>query len=358
MRLSIALTAAFTAFVSAQTPPNLTALLSAQPQLSSLVQLLNLVPNITTALASSSNVTLFAPSNQALAAILSGGVSLEQLIQQQRLIEALLKYHVVKGVVRSTAIRETAAFAPTLLDFSTPIQGGGAVGSNVTGGQVISAQLRNGEVILTTGLRATAKVIQADLAFNNGVVHVIDNLLTIPPSISATVVAGNFTGIGAAATRANLISTLDNTRDLTVFVPNNAAFQAIAATAANLTVAQLSSVLTYHVIPGTVAYSTTLKSGSVRTLNGQSLNIRVESNGTVFVNQARVTAADILVANGVLHVIDSVLLPSTNTSSPSGRPSSATSSAPAQVTTNAASGLKVGVMEMAILVGGVVGLGF
>lgn len=354
MRLSTVLSASFTALVSAQTPPNLTALLSSQPQLSGLVQLLGLVPNVTSALVSARNVTIFAPSNQALAAIASAGVP------DSRVVEALLRYHVVKGVVRSSAITQTAAFAPTLLDYSTPLQGGGVVGSNVTGGQVISAQVQNGSVILTTGLKATSKVVQADLAFTNGVVHVIDALLTIPRPISETVVAGNFSSLATAATRANLIPTLDNTRDLTVFVPNNAAFQAIASVAANLTVAELTAVLGYHVIAGTVAYSTTLKSGAVRTLNGQNVNIRVETNGTVFVNQARVITADILVANGVAHVIDSVLIPSASTPTTTRPTSGATSTTrgPAQVTTNAAvGGLKVGVMEMAVLVGGVVGLG-
>ena len=157
MRLSVTLAATFTAFVSAQTPPNLTALLSSQPQLSSLVQLLSLAPNVTNALISRPNTTIFAPSNQALASILSGVGSLPD----QRLIEAVLRYHVVKSVVRSSAIKETPAFAPTLLDYSTTLQDGSATGSNVTGGQVISAQLKNGEVILTTGLKSTAKVIQA-----------------------------------------------------------------------------------------------------------------------------------------------------------------------------------------------------
>ena len=122
------------------------------------MQLLNLLPNVTSALAARPNSTLFAPSNSALAAILSGGTS---AFQDPRLIEAVLRYHVVKGVVRSSAITQNAAFVPTLLDYSTPVQGGGVIGSNVTGGQVIQAQVVGRDVVLTTGLKSTAKVVTA-----------------------------------------------------------------------------------------------------------------------------------------------------------------------------------------------------
>lgn len=244
---------------------------------------------------------------------------------------------------------------------------------------------------MTTGLKSTAKVVQADLTYNNGVVHIIDSLLTIPQLVSETAIAGNFSALAGAAISTNLITALDTTPDLTIFVPNNAAFQQIEPTLRTLNLSQIASALTYHVIPGTVAYSTLLKAGSIRTLNGASVYVRVESNGAVFVNQARVINADVLVANGVIHVIDSVLLPGVNVTSParpaapvpfiSGLPTptmvqsellqstsvviegtptgsaSSTRSAPAQATTNAAvGGLRVGAMEMAVLVGGVVGL--
>jgi hypothetical protein len=105
---------------------------------------------------------------------------------------------------------------------------------------------------------------------------VIDGLLTIPPNVS------------------------------TVFAPNNAAFQDISSAVSNLTSEEAAAILQYHVINGTVAYSSTLANGNVPTLDGGSVVITI-IEGEVFVNCARVITADILLANGVLHVLDSVL---------------------------------------------------
>lgn len=106
----------------------------------------------------------------------------------------------------------------------------------------------------------------------------------------------------------DLLTTLDAAPDITIFAPSNAAFEAIGSAAGGLSVSQLTSILEYHVINGTIAYSSSLGNGSVETLGGSSLNITVE-DGAVFINAARVINADILISGGVLHVIDSVLNP-------------------------------------------------
>lgn len=93
---------------------------------------------------------------------------------------------------------------------------------------------------------------------------------------------------------------------MTIFAPNNAAFQDISSALANLTAEEAASILQYHVINGTVAYSSTLSNGSVPTLGGGNVTITI-ADGEVFVNRARVIVADVLLANGVLHVLDSVL---------------------------------------------------
>jgi uncharacterized surface protein with fasciclin (FAS1) repeats len=131
----------------------------------------------------------------------------------------------------------------------------------------------------------------------------------IPQSVSDTLIAGNFTALAGAATELDLVDTLNELTEVTIFVPNNEAFQKIAATTSNLLPADLVGILQYHVIHGIVGYSTVLSNTSIPSLNVQDLQITVTDDGAVFVNSARVVNADLLVENGVLHVIDEVLNP-------------------------------------------------
>lgn len=134
-------------------------------------------------------------------------------------------------------------------------------------------------------------------------IHIIDHVLTIPQSDSATAVAANLTSLAGALTQASLVNTVNSLKDVTIFAPSNAAFAAIGSALGNLTTAQLTSILTYHVVSGTVGYSTGLTNTTLTTVNGETLKITIE-NGAVYVNSARVVTPDVLVANGVVHVID------------------------------------------------------
>lgn len=127
--------------------------------------------------------------------------------------------------------------------------------------------------------------------------------------MSDTAAAANLTALLGAVTAAGLGGTLDSARDITIFAPANEAFAAIGSGLGNLTTEQLTAILEYHVIQGTVAYSSDLTDGeSVATLQGNDVTISIE-DGAVFVNAARVINADILISGGVMHVIDSVLNP-------------------------------------------------
>lgn len=146
-----------------------------------------------------------------------------------------------------------------------------------------------------------------DLMFEGGVMHIIDTVLTVPISLSFSAVDSNLTALAGALTQTSLISAVDNLKDVTIFAPSNAAFQAIGTAAGSLTTEQLASILEYHVINGTVGYSSLLTTGlaneSFPTLAGGNVNIRAEDN-KVFVNSAQVTVTDIIVSNGVIHVLD------------------------------------------------------
>ena len=141
-------------------------------------------------------------------------------------------------------------------------------------------------------------------------IHVIDRLLVLPEVISDTLTTANLTGLRGALNATNLLEAVDTIPDVTIFAPSTEAFSNIGSALANATTEEIASILTYHVVNGTVGYSSGITNGTVlTTLNGQNLTITIGEEGRIFVNNARVTIPDILVANGVVHVIDEVLNP-------------------------------------------------
>ena len=138
------------------------------------------------------------------------------------------------------------------------------------------------------------------------------------PSIVDTAIAvnastGEFDHLIAAVVRADLVSTLDGNRQFTVFAPTDAAFDdlfdALGVTGVDdIPVATLRAVLLYHVAPGERFAADVVSSSRIRTVSKGFLRPSV-SGGNVYVTDAQVIAADIDVSNGVIHVIDRVLLP-------------------------------------------------
>jgi hypothetical protein len=107
----------------------------------------------------------------------------------------------------------------------------------------------------------------------------------------------------------SLISTINTAPDVTIFAPINSGFQHIGSALANLSTNQLSDVLRYHVVTGTIGYSSTFTNNGKRTTaHGNNVTITVGNGGT-FVNNARIVYPDLLIANGVIHVIDEVMNP-------------------------------------------------
>lgn len=121
----------------------------------------------------------------------------------------------------------------------------------------------------------------------------------------------NFSTLLAAVKAAGLVETLSSPGPFTVFAPTNAAFAKIPQADLNALLndpAALKSVLLYHVVPGKVTASQVTGLTSATTVNGADLNISA-SGGMVMINDATVTKADIMASNGVIHVIDTVLMP-------------------------------------------------
>jgi uncharacterized surface protein with fasciclin (FAS1) repeats len=134
--------------------------------------------------------------------------------------------------------------------------------------------------------------------------------------VDTAVAAGSFKTLAAALQAADLVDTLKGKGPFTVFAPTDEAFAKLpAGTVENLlkpeNKAQLIAVLTYHVVPGAVTASQVTSLKEAKTVNGQSVKIST-MNGTVMIDQAHVVTTDIKASNGVIHVIDSVILPATS----------------------------------------------
>jgi uncharacterized surface protein with fasciclin (FAS1) repeats len=146
-------------------------------------------------------------------------------------------------------------------------------------------------------------VAAAALALGASLAHAAD-------IVDTAVAAGQFNTLVKAVKAAGLVDTLKGNGPFTVFAPTDAAFAKLpAGTVESLLKDQdkLAKILTYHVVPGKVM-SSEVTTGAVPTVQGQPLNVVVE-RGRVKVNEAQVVKADVLASNGVIHVIDTVVLP-------------------------------------------------
>ena len=131
--------------------------------------------------------------------------------------------------------------------------------------------------------------------------------------VDTAVAAGQFKTLAAALGAAGLVSTVKGPGPFTVFAPTDAAFAKLPlGTVENLLKPenkdQLAAILTYHVVPGKVMAADVVKLNDAKTVNGKMLTVTVKGN-TVMISNAKVTTTDIVASNGVIHVIDTVVLP-------------------------------------------------
>jgi transforming growth factor-beta-induced protein len=222
--------------------------------------------------------TVFAPTDAAFAALPAG--TLDSLSSDE--LKAVLLYHVVAADLHAADLD------------GKPLTS--------VGGLSLFVSLSNGVMV------DDARVTMADVNASNGVIHVIDKVLLPPNIVQAAQLAGNLTTLVKAVTDTGLADALSGAGPFTVFAPSDAAFAALpAGTLAGLSTTDLKNVLLYHVVSGSVQ-SAQLEAGTVDTLlAGKQLT--VDLTGGVNINDAKVTIPDIVVTNGVIHVIDKVLLP-------------------------------------------------
>ena len=133
--------------------------------------------------------------------------------------------------------------------------------------------------------------------------------------VDTAIAAGQFKTLAAALDGAGLVATLKGQGPFTVFAPTDAAFAKLpAGTVDDLlrpeNKAKLAAILTYHVVPGRVTAADVARLKEAKTVNGETVDVRADG-GSVMINDAKVTAADVAASNGVIHVVDTVILPPT-----------------------------------------------
>jgi transforming growth factor-beta-induced protein len=248
---------------------------------------------------SNNGLTLFAPTN---AAFTAAGIT---ALPNQATLNAVLTYHLVDGTVKAADLPKTTTAAPARIA--------------TVGGNVYLSNKGNGVF-----LNGSTQVVATDIVGSNGVVHVINKTL-LPPSQKVVGIAAalskaanpEFTTLVALLSdpaQAAVLEVLNGDGPFTIFAPTDAAFAEIAGVTGTLTAKQISEVLKYHVI-GAKVFSTDLANGvKPATLNTQTLTINVGDNVTI--SDADNTNADAKVIqtninglNGVIHVIDKVLIP-------------------------------------------------
>lgn len=258
-----------------------------------------------TTLRASGPYTVFAPTNQAFLDLLTElNLTKAQLLADKALLTSVLTYHVLGTKVPSSAVPLGQAISTVQKGF-------------------FKAAASGGGLQITDGRNRISKVVTADVPAQNGVVHIVDKvLLPADKNVVQTAIAlsqaakPEFTVLVEAIVAADLANTLSGAGPFTVFAPTDAAFTAllselnITKTALLADKALLTKVLTYHVVPGLVLKAQVPVGSPIATVEKETFTV----NASLAITDQRgrnanITATDVLASNGVIHVIDKVILP-------------------------------------------------
>jgi uncharacterized surface protein with fasciclin (FAS1) repeats len=176
--------------------------------------------------------------------------------------------------------------------------------ANVSGGQRVGVERNGNNVTLFSGLLQNSSVVTPNINFTGGTIHIINNLLTLPVSAAETLTTAGLSSLAGALTNASLVDTVNGLQNVTIFAPNNGAFQNISSALAGLSAENLTRILQYHVVQSQEPlYSSVLTNGTmVPTLEGTNVTVTIDNN-EVFVNNARVVIPNVLIAGGTSNQI-------------------------------------------------------
>lgn len=279
---------------------DLVALAKATPDLSLLAEAVE-AAGLAPTLAGPGPFTVFAPTNAAFVALLAElGLTKEALFADKPLLAAVLTYHALGARVEKGAVPLGKAIEP------------------LSGGWFKVEADANGSLAITDGRNRRAAILATDVQASNGVVHVIDRVL-LPPNRDIVATAQSipdFSLLVEAVVAAGLADTLSGPGPFTVFAPTNAAFAALLSElhltkdALFADKPLLTAVLTYHVLAGRVLKADVPIDAPIATVQGGRFTVDAHLAITdARHRRARITATDVAASNGVVHVIDKVLLP-------------------------------------------------
>jgi uncharacterized surface protein with fasciclin (FAS1) repeats len=236
--------------------------------------------------------TVFAPTDAAFAKLPKGTVA--TLLEKKNLptLTSILTYHVVGGSMPAKKVLEQSGLV------------------TLNGQRAALAVNKKSQASI-----AGATIVTTDIQCSNGIIHVIDAVM-MPATgniVDVASKAGTFNTLIAAAKAAGLVGTLTSKGPFTVLAPTDAAFAKLPAGTVEMLLkpenkAKLASILTYHVVAGRAFAADVAKATSVKSVQGGAIKITAK-NGKVMANSATIVATDINASNGVVHVIDQVILP-------------------------------------------------
>ena len=272
------------------------------PELSTLVSLLTSAGLVDALADTTAMYTVFAPLNSAFDKI--DASTLEALGADTAALTDVLTYHVYdQGAVDSITAFSLTGQEVTMLNDDN-----------------LAISYMDGKLMVNN-----SEVVTRDIVTNNGTVHLIDTVLMPPKGtiVDVAVADGRFTNLVTALQKTGLDETLaDKSKTYTVFAPTDTAFEALGDTLTDLLndsdTTALSNILLYHVVAAEsggsainaeTAQSVGAEGGSVETANGSSVDLSIV-DGNLFINDAQVIIDDIETDNGIIHVIDKVLIPS------------------------------------------------
>jgi len=287
------------------------------PQLSMFGSLLQNRSNLIIPASGSDKVTILVPDNAAFSIYeKNAGKPLSAL--NDTVLKDLIQYHTLTrdltgsdlkqpgGVVVETQLTDSAYNIRNQQNGATPGQVVFVSQANGASKLVVRAPAPVTETVQSgTGALVTLEIV--DGVWDGGRLQIIDSFLTLPISCSATFDVRGLTALQTSLTRTNLTDTLNSIPDVVCLAPNNAAFAHAGNPNTDADVNTLSDALKFHTIPGP-GYTTLLKNGQILTsVNNQKILVTEASDGSLYFNDAKVLNSNVIVNNGVVHVLEKVM---------------------------------------------------
>ncbi|NRT16535.1 putative surface protein with fasciclin (FAS1) repeats [Flavobacterium sp. 28A] len=285
------------------TDNTITGIAAKTPDFSILVQALTKA-DLAVTLQGTDNYTVFAPTNAAFTAFLATTPYATINDVPTAALKEILLNHVISGTIKSTDL--TTTYIKTLAKGTASATNNLSMFVNTSGG--------------TVKLNGVAMVTSADIMASNGVIHIVDAVINLPTIVTHATANPNFTSLVGALTgndQPDFVSILSGTGPFTVFAPTNDAFTALDAELtggiASVSAANLTKVLKYHVVSGNILAATLTEGKVVPTLETpQSFTVQLTSGAKIKDANDRIStivATDVQCSNGVIHVLNKVLLP-------------------------------------------------